>query len=187
MLFRSVSFTLFAGDALILTGPNGIGKSSLLRLAAGLLKPIAGSISRGSFLALADESLALDRDKPLKVALSFWAQIDGRSEADVDAALASLGMAHLAGVPVRMLSTGQKKRAVLARTIASGASLWLLDEPANGLDRDSILRLETAIAAHRQSGGAVLIASHLPVGAEGAATLELTPLPHELLVEEDLL
>ncbi len=187
MLFRGVSFALDAGDALILTGPNGVGKSSLLRLAAGLLKPVSGIVSCTVPLALADESLALDMDKPLCTALAFWARIDGRADSDVTAALESLGIAHLADVPVRMLSTGQKKRAVLARTIASGAPLWLLDEPANGLDKDSLARLEAVIAKHRSQGGAVLIASHLPVEAEGAATLALEAIMQQAHIEEEML
>ena len=177
MLFRGISFALNTGDALILTGANGVGKSSLLRLAAGLLKPIAGTVSRNVSLTLADDMLALDMDKSLNAALTFWARIDGRSDIDVATALNSLGIAHLADVPVRMLSTGQKKRAVLARTIASGAILWLLDEPANGLDKDSVAQLETIIADHRSKGGAVLIASHLPILAQGATTLALETLP----------
>jgi heme exporter protein A len=82
--------------------------------------------------------------------------------------MASMGLTRLADVPVRMLSTGQRKRAVLARVIASGAPLWLLDEPANGLDPDGLARLEGAIAAHRAAGGAVLAASHQPLALPGA-------------------
>ena len=186
ILFRGVSFALNAGDALILTGVNGVGKSSLLRLAAGLLKSAAGTVSRNASFALADDMLALDMDKSLSAALTFWARIDGRSDADVAAALSSLGIAHLADVPVRMLSTGQKKRAVLARTVASGTMLWLLDEPANGLDKDSLARLETIIADHRSKGGAVLIASHLPIVAQDATTLALETLSQQQVeFEED--
>lgn len=185
MLFRGISFALSAGDALILTGPNGVGKSSLLRLAAGLLKSAAGTVSRNASLALADDMLALDMDKSLSAALIFWARIDGRNDADVTTALKSLGIAHLADVPVRMLSTGQKKRAVLARTIASGAMLWLLDEPANGLDKDSLARLETIIADHRSKGGAILIASHLPIAAQSATMLALEALPQQQIECEE--
>ena len=96
--------------------------------------------------ALADEHLALDERQTLGEALGFWARLDG---GDADAGMEAMGLAHLAEVPVRMLSTGQRKRAALARVIASGAPLWLLDEPANGLDADGRRRLAAAMAAHR--------------------------------------
>ena len=84
-----------------------------------------------------------------------------------------MGLAPLAEVPVRMLSTGQRKRAALARVVASGAPLWLLDEPANGLDADGLARLEAAMAAHRAAGGAILAASHQPLALAGAQTVAL--------------
>jgi len=74
-----------------------------------------------------------------------------------------LGLARLADVPVRLLSTGQAKRASLARVAASGAPLWLLDEPLNGLDEDGLARLDGIVERHRQSGGAILVASHRPL------------------------
>ena len=170
LLFQGLDLALAAGEALHLVGPNGSGKSSLIRLAAGLLKPAAGRIDRAGRLALADEHLALDRELSLRAALSFWA---GRGEA-LDRALAVLELDRLADAPVRLLSTGQARRARLARVLASGAPLWLLDEPLNGLDAEGSERLAGAIAAHRQSGGAVLAASHQPLGG-GWAQLELTP------------
>ena len=84
-----------------------------------------------------------------------------------------MGLDRLADVPVRMLSTGQRKRAVLARVIAAPARLWLLDEPANGLDGDGQARLEAAVAAHRAKGGAILAASHQPLALPGAAEVAL--------------
>jgi hypothetical protein len=78
--------------------------------------------------------------------------------------MAPMGLDRLADVPVRMLSTGQRKRATLARVIASGAPVWLLDEPANGLDADGQERLAAAMATHRAQGGAVLAATHQPIG-----------------------
>jgi heme exporter protein A len=84
-----------------------------------------------------------------------------------------MGIAHLAEVPVHMLSTGQRKRAGLARVVASGAPLWLLDEPGNGLDADGIARLEAAMAAHRAAGGAILAATHQPLALPGAKSVAL--------------
>lgn len=170
ILFQQLSFSLGVGDAAIVSGPNGVGKSSLLRLAAGLLEPIDGAINRSGRIALADESLALDRQLPLATALQFWAAIDDGSVQD---ALAAVSLDHLAQVPVRMLSTGQRKRAMLARVIASRAVVWLLDEPGNGLDTASLGNLSSLVADHRKRGGIVLAASHQPLGIEGALDVQL--------------
>jgi heme exporter protein A len=167
LLFENLSLTLGRGEAALVTGPNGAGKSSLLRLAGGLLRPAAGTV-RHEQAALADEHLALDERQPLGAALAFWAALD-----DATADLAAMSLDRLAEVPVRMLSTGQRKRAVLARVIASPARLWLLDEPANGLDAEGQERLEAAMAAHRAGGGAILAASHQPLALPGAAEVAL--------------
>ena len=165
LLFEGLSLTLAPGAAAMVRGPNGTGKSSLLRLAAGLLRPAAGTVDRQD-AALSDEHLALDERLRLGDALSFWAK-------DVDAGIAAMGLEALARVPVRMLSTGQRKRAALARVVASKAPLWLLDEPANGLDAEGLVRLEAAMAAHRAAGGAILAASHQPLALDGAQIVTL--------------
>jgi len=169
LLFEGLDLRLAAGEAAVVTGPNGVGKSSLLRLAAGLLRPAAGTIEK-SAAALADDRAALDTRLKLGAALDFWARLDGRSAAS---GMAAMGIAHLAEVPVHMLSTGQRKRASLARVAASGAPLWLLDEPANGLDAEGLERLEAMMAAHRRSGGAVLAATHQPLGLSDAVQVTL--------------
>lgn len=156
-LFDRLEIVLGAGDALHVTGANGSGKSSLIRTIAGLLEPAAGRIERAE-AALADEALALDPELPLRRALAFW------RGPRLGEAIAAFELETLAEVPVRLLSTGQAKRARLARVMASGAPLWLLDEPLNGLDRNGLAELDRAIAGHRESGGAVLAASHLPLG-----------------------
>jgi len=165
LLFEGLSLRLAPGGATLARGPNGAGKSSLLRLAAGLLRPAAGKVDR-SDAALADEHLALDERQRLGDALAFWAE-------DSRPGIAAMGLEALAEVPVRMLSTGQRKRCALARVIASGAPLWLLDEPANGLDADGQVRLAAAMAAHRAAGGAILAASHQPLALDGARMIEL--------------
>jgi heme exporter protein A len=170
LLFEGLSLRLEPGGAAVVTGPNGVGKSSLMRVAAGLLRAPAGEVQRAGRAALADESAALDERLTLGRALGFWARLD---DANAAAGMEPMGIAHLADVPVRMLSTGQRKRATLARVIASGAPLWLLDEPANGLDTEGQERLAAAMAAHRAGGGAVLAATHQPIGLDGAALLEL--------------
>ncbi|HEY0625691.1 MAG TPA: heme ABC exporter ATP-binding protein CcmA [Allosphingosinicella sp.] len=169
LLFEGVSLELEAGGTAIVTGRNGIGKSSLIRIAAGLLRPSAGDV-RGERSALADEGLALDEKLTLGRALGFWAKLDG---GDAGAGMEAMGLAPLAEVPVRMLSTGQRKRAALARVVASGAPLWLLDEPANGLDAEGLERLGTAMARHRVEGGAILAASHQDLPLAGAQEVKL--------------
>jgi heme exporter protein A len=156
LLFEDLDLQLGPGEALHLRGPNGSGKSSLIRLAAGLLHPESGRVDR-SEVALADEHLALDRELPLRRALGFWS-------GNVDLGMDALGLTRLATVPVRLLSTGQAKRATLARVGASSAPLWLLDEPLNGLDSDGVERLDAIVSRHLQNGGAVLAASHGPLG-----------------------
>ena len=155
VLFEGLDLQLGPGEALHVSGPNGSGKSSLIRLAAGLLQAERGRVER-SALALADDKLALDKELPLSRALQFWAK-------RVDEAMDALGIAHLAEVPVRLLSSGQAKRATLARVAASAAPLWLLDEPLNGLDSEGAERLVALVDRHRGSGGAAVIASHQPL------------------------
>jgi heme exporter protein A len=163
LLFERLSLTLEAGEALQLRGPNGSGKSSLLRLAAGLLRAEHGTVEC-STPALADENLALDRELSLRTALGLWAPY-----AAVDRALDIMGIADLAKIPVRFLSTGQARKASLARLLASEAPLWLLDEPVNGLDVDGSERLAQAIESHRRNGGTVVAASHQPLPGDWLA------------------
>jgi heme exporter protein A len=155
LLFEGLDLALHPGDAVHVAGPNGSGKSSLIRLAAGLLRAERGHVER-SRLVMADDALALDRELPLRRALDFWG-------GDVESAMGRLGLTDLAQAPVRLLSSGQGKRAVLARVAASGAPLWLLDEPLNALDAEGSERLAQIIDRHLASGGAVLAASHQPL------------------------
>ena len=168
ILFRGLSFALGPGDVLHLSGANGIGKSSLIRILAGLLRPYAGEVAREGDLALADERLALDGHQPLGKALDFWRGIDGTV-----ATATAFGLGDLLDVPVRYLSTGQRKRAALSRVAASAAPVWLLDEPLNGLDAQWSGQAQATIAAHRDGGGIVVIASHQPLALDGVRTLAL--------------
>ena len=155
LLFEGLDLALHPGDAVHVAGPNGSGKSSLIRLAAGLLRAERGHVER-SRLVMADDALALDRELPLRRALDFWG-------GDVEQAMDALGLSYLEHVAVRLLSSGQQKRAALARVAASGAPLWLLDEPLNALDAEGSERLAQIIDRHLASGGAVLAASHQPL------------------------
>ena len=166
-LFEGLDLALAPGAAALVTGPNGVGKSSLIRIAAGLLAPAAGQVEREGEIALMAEATALDGEQPLGAALAWWAGIDGQGGVLADA-IDQVGLSAAADVPVRWLSTGQRKRAALARVIASGAPIWLLDEPANGLDVAAVAMLEARIAAHRADGGIALVATHLPLALPDA-------------------
>lgn len=169
LLFARLSFVLEAGQALQLAGSNGIGKSSLIRIIAGLLPAFAGSVDRHGALGLLDERPALDPHLPLGQALAFWQRIDGAGENRLE----QLGLAALLDVPVRYLSTGQKKRAALARLLGQQAPIWLLDEPLNGLDTKGVAMVEQLTADHCRAGGITIIASHQPFTLPGMNRIEL--------------
>ena len=169
MLFAGLSLELGAGEALQVAGPNGAGKSSLIRMIAGLLRPLAGSVAAHGAKSLLDERPALDPQLPLGRALAFWRHLDG----PFDNQAARLGLTGLLDVPVRYLSTGQRKRASLARLLGQGAPIWLLDEPLNGLDAHAA-RLTGEIASeHCAEGGICVIASHQPFALTGMRRIEL--------------
>ncbi|MEO5586729.1 MAG: heme ABC exporter ATP-binding protein CcmA, partial [Novosphingobium sp.] len=172
VLFAGLGLTLTPGEALHVRGPNGVGKSSLLRIIAGLLPPFAGTVMRDGAVALMDERPALDPLLPLGRALHFWEHLDG-GKAD----LAPLGLGDLLDVPVRYLSTGQKKRAAMARLLGQRAPIWLLDEPFNGLDKEAVAVVETLVTDHCEAGGICVIASHQPFALRAARTLDLAAVP----------
>lgn len=171
LLFRKLSFALNAGEALHLTGANGTGKTTLIRALAGLTTPFAGEVMRTGAIGLLDERPALDPDLPLGKALGFWQRVDGCD--DPSAALAVLGLEPLLEVPVRYLSTGQRKRAGLAALLGRGVPVWLLDEPLSGLDVAAIKQVTALIQTHVSGGGIALIASHQALAIEGLRALAL--------------
>ncbi|WP_333569478.1 heme ABC exporter ATP-binding protein CcmA [Sphingorhabdus sp.] len=173
LVLRGLTLTARSGDIIWVRGANGCGKSTLLRLIAGLLYATAGSIKAEGRIALADENLALDANLTVEKALMFWADMDGASADARGAALADMDLQALAQVPVRFLSTGQRKRASIARVLASKADIWLLDEPYNGLDSASCARLDQAIMTHAAAGGIVLVAAHQPPSINVAHSLIL--------------
>jgi heme exporter protein A len=203
VVFKGLSFALADGGALRLTGPNGSGKSSLLRVMAGFIRPAAGSLTwdgadvtkdretHGARLAFIGH---LDAAKPVLTvdeSVRFWARLygaDNPAQATA-AALEALDLLRLADFPVRMLSSGQRRRLALCRLLSAPAKLWLLDEPTTGLDTASVARLEAVIAAHRQAGGLVVLATHTDVALPEAETLTLedfAPEPAPIPADEDL-
>src|SRR5690606_6901802 len=146
----------------------GTGKSSLLRIVAGLLRPFEGTVEHEGTVALLDDRLPLDEHLPLGKAFEFWRRVDGDAYA---AEGAGLGM--LLDVPVRYLSTGQRKRAAILQSNTRGADLWLLDEPLNGLDAAAAERLVGQVEAFCAGGGKALIASHQAFALPGLKSLDL--------------
>jgi heme exporter protein A len=176
VLFGALSLVLEPGQALHVRGPNGIGKSSLLRILAGLLPAFAGTVEREGTVALLDERPALDPLLPLGRALRFWADFDGIGFLALENYGDRLGLSELLDVPVRYLSTGQKKRAAMARLVNQSAPIWLLDEPLNGLDKEAVEITEALAADHCAGGGICVIASHQPFALPGIQTFDLAVL-----------
>jgi heme exporter protein A len=183
LVFTGLDFALPPGGALLLTGPNGSGKSSLLRLMAGLTQPETGRLVWNG-APIADDPAAhrarlhfighQDALKPVltvEETLAFWAGM--RGGADIAAGLQRFRLAALAQWPCRLLSAGQRRRLALARCVASPAPLWLLDEPANGLDAEAFADLLVAIAEHRAAGGAVALSTHAKLPLADAEELSL--------------
>lgn len=181
-VFAGLSFTLPRGGALLLTGANGAGKSSLLRLLAGLIPAADGRLLWQGEDALADRVAHarrlryLSHHDALKPSLTarenlvFFARLWG---GDPEAALAALGLEELAELPARVLSAGQRRRLALARLALAPAPIWLLDEPTVGLDAASIARLGALLERHLLGGGMVIAATHLPLPLAEAAELRL--------------
>jgi heme exporter protein A len=171
VLFKGLSLELASGEALHVTGANGIGKSSLLRILSGLLAPFAGAVESEGAIALLDERPALDPDLPLRKSLNFWEAIDGCTSPD--GAIQAMELEPLLDVPVRYLSTGQRKRAAMASILNRAAPIWLLDEPLSGLDTAAQAKFASLIQLHVSGGGICALASHQTVAVEGLRTLAL--------------
>jgi heme exporter protein A len=189
LVFAGLSFRLPAGGALVLTGANGSGKTSLLRLLAGLIKPASGRLAWGEASIsgdIAGHRTRLhyvghqDGVKPgltPRETLVFWAALRGREvRRDAPALLSALSAFALEAVvdwPCRWLSAGQRRRLALARLLVTPAQLWLLDEPFSALDDDNRRRLEQTIVAHRAGGGRALVATHIPADIGAAVGIDL--------------
>ncbi|GGE44932.1 cytochrome c biogenesis ATP-binding export protein CcmA [Marinicauda pacifica] len=173
-LVTGLALRVRSGEAFVLTGPNGSGKTTFLRALGGLVNPAAGEIERPApeaiaFLGHAD---ALKPGETVRDALRFWAAFQGGAEMTVEHALSRFAIAHLERRACGRLSAGQRRRVALARIVLSGRALWLLDEPAAPLDTRGRALLAEAVERHCAAGGAVIAATHVDLGWPGARTLE---------------
>ena len=172
-VFAGLGFEAAAGEALAVTGRNGSGKTSLLRMIAGLIVPAAGAIelSAGdSELTVPEQCHYLGHRDALKPALSvaenlgFWADFLGGERSEIAASLAAVGLDHAAHLPAAYLSAGQRRRLSLARLIAVRRPIWLLDEPATALDAAGQAMFEGLMRDHLARGGILVAATHAPLG-----------------------
>ena len=171
---EGLSFTLDAGQALILRGPNGIGKTTLLRVLAGLQPKVSGRVEmEEDSLAYAAHADGLKTALSVAENLRFWAAVFGRH--DIAPALEAMDLRALAERPAAALSAGQKRRLGLARLMVTGRPIWALDEPTVSLDSASVDRFAAAIRTHLTQGGAALMATHIDLGLNEARILDLTP------------
>ena len=182
-VFSDIGFSLGEGDALVVTGPNGAGKSSLLRVVAGLLPAAGGSVrlegGGEAFPTIASAAHYLGHLNAMKPALtlqenlSFWRDFCGDADVSVEAALETVGLGAIGDLPYGYLSTGQKRRAAIARLLVSRRPIWLVDEPTAGLDAESARRFSALMAEHLGGGGIIVAATHVALGIEGAAELRM--------------
>lgn len=173
-LLAGLSFAVSAGDALVIRGPNGAGKTTLLRSLAGLQTPLAGQIiCDEDAIAYAAHADGLKAMLTLQENLQFWAQIFGTR--DISAAMAAFDLEGLRHRLAGTLSAGQKRRLGLARLLVTGRPLWVMDEPTVSLDGTAVAQFVAAVEAHRQRGGAAIIATHIALGLESASTLDVAP------------
>lgn len=173
-VLSGVSFDVPAGQALILRGPNGLGKTTLLRTIAGLQPPLAGRISPGpDQVAYAGHADAVKAALTVGENLTFWASVYGAP--GIDAALAGMELRPLRDRPAQNLSAGQKRRLGLARLLLSDRPVWALDEPTVSLDSDMARLFAGLLARHLAQGGIGLLATHVAIDLPDAAMLDLTP------------
>lgn len=171
---EGVDFDLAAGEALILRGQNGIGKTTLLRTVAGLQPATEGSIQADpDAIAYAAHADGLKGALSVAENLRFWREVFGGPA--IDRAVAAMNLFELVSRPAAMLSAGQKRRLGLARLLVTGRPVWVLDEPTVSLDAGSVALFADAVRAHLAQGGAALMATHIELGLPEARVLDLAP------------
>ena len=173
-LLSCVGFEVSAGQALILRGPNGLGKTTLLRTIAGLQPVHQGQVDIPEDMAVYAGHLdGIKSTLTVRENLEFWASVFGTGS--IDAAIAVFDMDHLIDRPGGMLSAGQKRRLGLARLMVTGRPIWLLDEPTVSLDTVAVGQFGDMIAGHLDRGGMAVIATHIDLGLGAQAeTLDLS-------------
>ncbi|MGC5842362.1 heme ABC exporter ATP-binding protein CcmA [Mesorhizobium abyssinicae] len=182
-VFSGIGFALEKGEVLVVTGPNGAGKSTLLRVIAGLLRAAEGRVQveggGEAFPTVAAASHYLGHLNAMKTVLSvaenlrFWRDFCGEPALGVDEALETVGLGGIGHLPFGYLSTGQRRRASIAKLLVSHRPIWLLDEPTAGLDKASEERFAGLMRGHLEEGGIIVAATHLPLGLEGARELQM--------------
>ncbi len=172
-VLRGVGFRLRPGGVLILRGPNGVGKTTLLRTLGGLQPALGGQVTPGpDTIAYAAHADGLKATLSVIENLIFWARIFGTD--DIAPALTAFNLTALADRTAQNLSAGQKRRLGLARLLVTGRPIWVLDEPTVSLDTASVTLFAGAVRAHCAGGGLAVIATHIDLGIE-ADILDLTP------------
>ena len=181
-VITGLSFTILAGRALVVLGPNGVGKSSLLRLMAGLVRRTGGTIvleGGDPELSVPEQAHYLGHQDALKPSLTvlenltFWAQMLGAGTPAIAQALTTVGLGSIVDLPAGYLSAGQRRRLSIARLATIKRPIWLLDEPTTALDTGSQAMLAQLMGEHLKAGGLILAAAHGPIGLEAPAELRL--------------